>query len=67
MIKRIILELSIVENEGKQEFLLHDKFNELTLGEMSAAVGMLSSLLHNYWHIHAEEHNKLILKNKSKN
>ena len=65
MKKKLVLSLAI--NENNQRFELEDKFSELLLGEMTATLGFLSSLLHNYQHIHAEKQNQYVLKHKETN
>ena len=67
MKKTLILSIGIIKIKAKKQFFLEDNFNKLQVDEMSAVIGMLSSILHNYWHIHSEEHNKLELNNKIKN
>ena len=58
--KKLVLSLSI--NDNTHKFEIEDKFNDLTLGEASATIGFLSSILHSYQHIHGEKQNEYVRK-----
>ena len=60
MKKRLVLSLSI--NEIDNKFEIDDNFQTLPLAQETAVLGFLSSLIHNYQHIHAQKQNDYVLK-----